>query len=151
MWTTSEIAILRSSGHLGAVAVAAMLGRSVGSVREAARRQRISLRRRGERRGVLLGQPRGVSLRELLPPEVAADRRLAALILERQRVDADAELCPRCATRPASVRQTGLCPPCHKRRLAEVHREIVADQEASRELWQARQAVKRARDKAGEP
>jgi hypothetical protein len=149
MWTTGDIAILRTNGHLGAAALASLLGRSEGAVRQAARRHRISLRRRGETRGTLLGQPRGIRLRDLLPEAVAADRELAALVLERQRVDETADLCPRCATRPASVKQTGLCPPCHKRRLAEVHRDLIADQEASRDLWQSRQALKRTRDAAG--
>ena len=46
------------------------------------------------------------------------------------------------------MKSTGLCIPCHKRRLAEVHRELLAEREATRELWQARQALKRGRDKA---
>lgn len=146
-WTTADVTFLRKHAHLGVAEVSRLMGRSVGSVKEAARRHRISLRRRGERRGILLGQPRHFRLRELLPAEV--DRETAALILTRQQLDEEAELCPSCGYRLATVRQTGLCLPCHKRRLAEAHREIAAELEATRDHWQAKQQSKRARDRAG--
>lgn len=145
MWTTRDIAFLRANAGLGVDELARLTGRSRQAVKAAAHRSGISLRRPGERRGLLLGQPRGLRLGELLP---AADRETAALVLARQRIDEGAELCPSCCVRPVRVKSTGLCIPCHKRRLAEVHRELLAEREATRELWQARQALKRGRDKA---
>ena len=149
MWTTGDIAFLRANAGLGAAELSRLMERSVWSVRQAAYRNRISLRRRGERRGTLLGQDRGLRLADVLPPEATADRKLAALVLARQRIDERAELCPSCCVRPVRVRSTGLCVPCHRRRLAEVHRELLAEREATRELWQSRQALKRERDRTG--
>lgn len=145
-WTTSELAFLRANAALGAAALAALMGRSVGSVKEAARRQRVSLRRSGSRRGLLLGQPRALSLRELLP--VGCDRKTAALVLARQEMDAQAALCPACARRAATVRSSGLCLACHRRRLADDLREVLAERDATRDHWQAKQALKRRRDRA---
>lgn len=151
MWTTGDIAFLRANAHLGAAELARLMERSPRAVQNAAHRQRISLRRRGERRGTLLGQDRGLRLADVLPTEAAADRELAALVLARQRIDERAALCPSCCVRPVRVRSTGLCVPCHRRRLAEVHRELLAEREATRELWQSRQALKRGRERAGAP
>jgi hypothetical protein len=66
------------------------------------------------------------------------------------RLDADAELCPKCVSRPIRVAATGLCWVCHLRELAEAHREAIEELEAQRELWTARQQLKRARGRAGE-
>lgn len=150
MWTTRDIALLRANAHLGAEELAELLGATPRAVRNLAHRQRISLRRRGETRGILLGQPRDLSLTELVGARLASDRKTAALVLERGEIAGAAELCPECSARPIRVRKTGLCLPCHKRRLADAHREVLAEVEAGRELWQARQALKRAREKAGE-
>jgi hypothetical protein len=64
-------------------------------------------------------------------------------------LDADAELCPLCVARPVRVIATGLCRLCHLRELAEAHREAVDELEAQRELWTARQQLKRARGRNG--
>ena len=66
------------------------------------------------------------------------------------KLDADAELCPLCVARPIRVAATGLCRVCHLRELAEAHREAIEELEAQRELWTARQQLKRARERAGE-
>jgi len=105
------------------------------------------LRRSGSRRGLLLGQPRDLSLRELLP--AGCDRETAALVLARRRLDEEAALCPACGRRAASIRSTGLCLVCHRHRLADNLRELAAEREATRDHWQAKQALKRARDRAG--
>jgi len=147
MWTTRDIALLRANAPLGAVELASLLGTTPRAVRNLAHRQRISLRRRGERRGILLGQDRGLRLKDVLP--AGCDRETAALVLERQKLDEEAALCPSCGHRPATVQSSGLCIPCHKRHLATVHRDLLAEQEAGRELWRARQALKRSRDRAG--
>lgn len=133
---------MRENASLGVVAVANMLNRTPSSVRNAARRQRVSLRRPGYRGGIVLGQARGLRLR--------ADERdlllkYGTLVAERMRIDGEAELCPACGRRPQRVRATGLCLACHKERLAEAHREVAAEIEAQRALWTERQRLHRAR------
>jgi hypothetical protein len=145
-WTSSELATVRAQAHLGAARVADLLDRSVASVRSAAYRQRISLRRKGSRRGSVMGQPRGVSL----PAELRRGllrTRVAEAVAARVALDEEAALCPACAARPIRVASTGLCRVCHLRRLAEAHREQLAEVEARRALWSARQDLKRARDR----
>ena len=61
-WTSKEIARLRRDRELGAAELARLLGHSVHSVKMAAYRQRITLRRPGERGGHLLGQARKACL-----------------------------------------------------------------------------------------
>ena len=70
------------------------------------------------------------------------------VLARRLQLDADAELCPLCVARPIRVAATGLCRVCHLRELAERHREALEELEAQRELWTARQQLKRARDRA---
>jgi hypothetical protein len=144
-WTTSEVRILRDNARLGAVAVAALLGRSISSVEMAAYRHRISLRRTGCRRGSVLGQPRGFSLAAAMRTALVDNPRLADLTARRMTIDRAAELCPHCCLRPIEVVTTGLCAPCHLRSLAEAHREAIEIVRAQRELWASRQELKRAR------
>lgn len=145
-WTTAELRVLREDAILGVKALAEKLGRSAESVASQARRQRISLRRKGERRGSVLGQPRGVSLRKALRDDLVSGRVDAALVAERMRIDEEAEmLCPSCAVRPVRVESTGLCRPCHLNRLADAHHEALAELVAQRRLWRARQWLHRAR------
>lgn len=127
---------MRANAHLGAAALAELLERSQRSVEAAASRHRISIRRRGERRGTVLCQPRGVSLAPEMR-ETLVDA--GALIAERLRIDHEGDLCPACGRRPQRVRSTGLCVPCHKERLAEAHREVIAEHEAQKRLWMERQ------------
>lgn len=139
-WTVRELEELRRLAPLGAAAAALALGRSVSSVELAAHRHRISLRRAGERRGSILGQPRGLRaegelrrLREgvlsgaLDPAEVEA--RGAAVLL-------GADLCPACAARPPEVASTGFCRPCHLRALAHGAAHVRAETSARR-AWDA--------------
>lgn len=139
-WTVRELEELRRLAPLGAAAAAAALGRSVASVKRAAQRHRISLRRKGERRGLVLGQPRGMRTEgeiarlrravlagELDPGEVEARGRAVLLGLE---------LCPACAARPAEVSSTGLCRPCHLRALAHGAAHVRAEVQARR-AWDA--------------
>lgn len=154
-WTSKEIATLRQVAPGGAEAAALLLGRSVTSVRMAAARHRISLRRPGERRGLVLGQPRDQSWTEL---RGAADLAAAARTvrdailagesdparLERTArrallLAAGAPLCPACARNPQERATTGLCDECHLRELARAHREDQSRQAAQRELWRERQ------------
>jgi len=155
-WTVSEVESLRKHARLGANAVALMLGRSIPSVRRAAHRHRISLRKAGERRGVLLGQPRattwtGQNLDAALLAQMRADvlsgsvdlaeleARVRDHLEERER-----PLCPSCGLRAQERSSTGLCEPCHLRELARAHRDELDRREARRDLWRARQERSRA-------
>lgn len=143
-WTTFELRYMRTHAGDGAQAIAAALGRSKKSIEGAAHRTRISLRRPGSRRGAVLGQPRGVSLRREMREGLLQH---GDLIAKRLQVDADAELCPACGLRPVRVRVTGFCRACHLRRLAELQREARAERKAQRWLWVERQ--RRHRDRRG--
>lgn len=159
-WTSSEIAHLRKFAHLGVFEVAKYLGRSPESVKQMARRRRISLRKSGERRGLLLGQPRGKSWLDLreqgITPErlkaikadaLAGDIDLADL--EQQVVEIakgkERPLCPQCTTRYVQRASSGLCAVCHLRILSRLHQDAVDTRNAERQLWAARQEDSRDR------
>jgi hypothetical protein len=150
LWTSRELADLTANANLGEYGCAELLGRSRCSVRSAAYRSRISLRRPRERRGSVLGQPRGVSLRPELIAGLKADTRLAQLVAQRMRIDASAALCPTCGRRPATVRTTGLCVCCHTERLTEGRLAVLEEIDAHRAYDVAKQKLCRAR-KAAEP
>lgn len=165
-WTSFEITTLRQNAHLGAHACAALLGRSVKSVKRKAEQKRISLRKPGERRGLILGQNRGTSWidqkvsgidparlealrRDVLSGEVdmtILEQRVRDAVLERHR-----PLCPWCGQRPQERATTGLCEPCHWRELARAHRDSVERTAARRELDAARQEASRARRRSTAP
>lgn len=160
-WTSKEVARLRTVAHLGASGAAEHLGRTMKSVRQAAARHRISLRQPGERRGLVLGQPRGVSLIEArdAAAHTEALRAVREDVLAGRLDPADLEraarrkyllergvaLCPGCARNPQENRSTGLCIPCHLRHLADGHRGLAEAREAQRELWRERQRKARRR------
>lgn len=149
MWTTADIRYLREHASLGATELARRMDRTPAAVKRAASRHRISLRRQGSRCGSVLGQPRGVSLRRELRRDLVSGRVDPELIARRLRLDEGETLCPVCVARPVRVASTGLCRVCHLRRLAELHREAIDELEAQRELWTARQQLKRARNQGG--
>ena len=119
-WTSRELGRLRDNRELGAVAVADLLGRSVWSVKQAAYRQGISLRRPGDARGHVLGQARTMSLAGTVYQAMAAAPEVYA---ERLRVLREAALCPECARRPIQIERSGLCRPCHGEHLENLYRE----------------------------
>lgn len=139
---------MRDHARLGAVEVARLLGRSVSSVRRMASRQRISLRSSGERRGLILGQPRGMSLSEELRQDVVSGHVDDEILALRMALRQDAETCPACGRRPIEVRTTGFCVVCHKDRLTAAHLDEVEKLDAQRALWSSRQALCRARKAA---
>ena len=145
-WTSRELAELRRNAAIGCRELAKLLDRSRSSVKACAYRQRISLRRRGSRRGSVLGQPRGVAIARQIREDVLSGRVDADCIARRLLLDREAELCPCCSARPVEVPSTGFCHVCHTRRLADAHRSAIAEREAQRDLWQSRQADKRHRD-----
>lgn len=145
-WRGKEIRYIRGHAAEGADKIAEALGRSVASVRSLAQRQRISLRRKGSRGGRVLGQPAGVSLRRGLREDLVSGRVKASVLAQRVALDHEAELCPCCALRPIRVSSSGLCGVCHTTRLAQAHEEALSELEARRDLWTARQRLKRTRD-----
>lgn len=136
-WTVKEVARLRDLADMGAEGVAEELGRTLWSVRNAARKHRISLRRPGIRGGLILGQPRSVSFADakLLAAQLQALSRVRADVLagkvdmgrlEREvrrahLVARGVPLCPRCAKNPQERAATGLCEDCHLRELVRVY------------------------------
>jgi hypothetical protein len=153
-WKMSEIAELRRLAPLGAQVVADQLGRSVWSVRKQAYRLRISLRPSGERRGVVLGQPRGTRayppqrlrfLRQLREDILAG--RIDVVRMERRirAITHGADLCPECAKRPIENERTGLCEDCHLDRLTWAHALEADRAEKDRQLLRERQRKSRAR------
>lgn len=156
-WTTKEIAELRRLAPMGAACAADVLGRSVAAVTGQAHKHRISLRRDGETRGLILGQPRGVSFTQgafrtrallQLREDVLAGRVDMVRMERRARLlTRGAQLCPTCTRRPVEVDVTGLCEDCHLQVLADTH-ALEADRlEAERRLDRERQ--RKHRRKAG--
>lgn len=152
-WTVTELQLLRDNAVHGAHFVAILTGRSVHSVQQAAKRHRISLRRKGERRGSVLNERRpGDDPARLRILDGAGDARKVAnyLTLEAAaRRGAQPDLCPSCAARPVERPRTGLCQPCHLMALADAHRHDQARAEAQRELWTERQRKHRGEDIEG--
>lgn len=136
---------MRANSELGALELAAIMGRSVSSVKAAANRHRISLRRRGVRRGLILGQPRSCSLDARIREDVVSGKVSADVICRRMEIERDAATCPDCGRRPATVSRTGLCLICHNKRLAEAHLDVLEEIDSRRALWSSRQALCRAR------
>lgn len=159
-WTSKELDALRRVAPLGADAAAEILDRSIHSVRRAAERHGISLRRTGSRAGRLLGQPNGtrfapaartarrVDLLDQLRADLAAGR-VALSDLDRalDALDADLPLCANCGQHPADHERSGFCTPCHRRRLAAAHAFALDARNAQDELWRERQAKTRANRK----
>lgn len=156
-WTTGEIDSLREYARRGegASGIAERLSRSVESVRQAAKRHRISLRREGSTAGLLLGQPRGVSWARFRSGELELraeilDGRIDPAVLEAQvRLIADArdhaDLCPACTARPVAPGPTGLCRVCHRRALTDAINEEREYRDANRAYDTARQHRHRER------
>jgi len=157
-WTTREIDKLRRLAPLGAAEISGMMGRTERSVRQMAHRMRISLRMPGQRRGLLLGQPRGVSFVEAVVrhPDLegireavfAGDADIERMDRRVQLTANGAPLCPSCARRPQEIERTGLCEDCHTRELAHAHAMESDRAEADRHLDRERQRKHRRKAKA---
>lgn len=168
-WNSKEVQYLRRNASLGAGALAAHLDRPENAVRQKARALRISLRQPGSRSGLILGQPRAVSFKELKGTlaDVAALEAMRRAVLDgtadpnrtarierlarRQAALArGAPLCPRCTANPQEIDSTGYCEECHLKCLAQAHRDAELIDEAQRELWRERQRKVR-RNRADQP
>ena len=125
-WTHAEEEALRQLAHLGARELALAFDRPMDSIKMKARRIGVSLRRRKN----------------------APDLTLSCdATLRRVREATRAALCPACARRPMSVKNTGLCWACHLEALKAVHEEEIARADAQLELWAARSMLLRRRKK----
>lgn len=130
-----------------------------GAIRKRGYELGVSRRRPGSNRGLVIGQPRAVSLkveglaryRELI---LAGKVRPAAVAARLELVSrTGAELCPLCGTRPVALPSrskpaalNGVCVVCHIRGLVEVQNEELEALEARRELlvaWQRKSRLKR--------
>jgi len=155
-WTLAEIRTLTEHAHQGAHVIAQITGRSLASVKAAAHRHRISLRRRHERRGKVLGEPR-TATGDLLPGRVAVlDRDLDGRRLDYHLEQAAARrrgerrpTCPACGTRAIEMPSTGLCRTCHRHAAIEAYRHAHAEQAAEREAVSERQRRHRSTEPAG--
>jgi hypothetical protein len=162
-WTSAEVATLRKHADLGVRALAELLDRSPESITLAAHRYRISLRRKGERRGKILGQTGrwidGTPGADPVRLAVIREEALAGMIdlaaLEQRVRDhvhgPRRPLCPSCGQREQERPTTGLCEVCHLRLLAQMHRDEVERRDARRELWQSRQEKSRAKRRGTRP
>ena len=156
-WNSRAVRILETHASNGATLISeqseCLFGdyRSVDAIKSAAKRHRISLRREGCKRGLILGQPRGVPIaelpdlqRELRERHLAGDTELELL---EQRVAHDRRtpppVCPSCGSRLVRVDASGLCRVCHVERLVEAHEERLTELKAQSVLWVAQQRVSR--------
>ena len=144
-WSGKDISYLRRNRTLGAAELSVRLGKTVPAVKGMALRLRISLRRPRSRRGLVLGQPRTVSLRGAVHGDIVSGRVDGELIAARIALTEEAETCPCCGRRPVEVRSTGFCLVCHRDRLIAAHLDEVEKLDSQRALWSSRQALCRAR------
>lgn len=158
-WTAQEIVVLRSQAHHGAEFISKALGRSIASVKRQAQRHRVSLRKAGETRGLILGQPAGVKWAEQVRAGVPLERltmireqilagEVDMATLERKAREAvegkPKPTCPACGQRPIERSTTGMCEVCHWQYLARAHRDEADRADARRRLDAARQEKSRA-------
>lgn len=145
-WTTSELKTLRQMASLGAKAIAEALDRSTTAVQVQARRQRISLRTQGERRGKILHQPDG----SLRGTQLRADVVAGIVTLDGPLLVPPKDLCPSCTQRSIQVITSGLCRPCHLEVLTQRHAmeadQLRADRDRQRRLDAERQRKHRAKE-----
>jgi hypothetical protein len=144
-WTTTELTTLQTHAHLGAHHLAALLNRSLWSIRCAAADHRISLRPPGEHRGSILGQPRGTTIDPTIRERITAHPALAMVIDAEARAALTGQqtLCPNCATWPVAPGRD-CCRPCWINGLTEAHRHQLAIELAQRANARARQEKHRA-------
>lgn len=123
-WHTGELQVLRIWAPLGAATIAILLDRSVSSVEHKARELRISLEQTGEDIDVT---------------------QTPAKIISRLRETPDLQICPMCGRRLATMRQTGMCRPCHLDQLIQLRETQLAELTRERKLTKLRQDKKRLR------
>jgi NADH pyrophosphatase NudC (nudix superfamily) len=123
-WSTLEIKVLRHYATAGAETIAAILDRSVISVKHKAHEYNISLENTGEDIDIT-DQP--------------------AKILQRIREAPDLNICPMCGTRLATMRDTAMCRPCHLEQLIQLRETELETLARKRRLTKIRQDKRRQR------
>lgn len=121
-WTTSELKVMRLFAGLGVEAVAHLLDRSQSAVSKAAAENRISLKVTRE--------------------DIEISNEVLSL-LERVSETSRLQICPMCGRRWATMRETGVCRPCHLDRLISLHQEQVDVEMRQRALTAARKEKQR--------
>jgi hypothetical protein len=154
-WTSSEIKTLRSRADQGAPMLAALLDRTPESVRSQAKRSRVSLRRRGENRGILMDQARGVSLAKTLRRDLLDANLVGEGDVEFRIRESRGELCPECGQRPQggsqAAKRWGLCEVCSTKILIRRHVDVQDLQKSMRDLAAARQQRHRGKTALKDP
>jgi hypothetical protein len=158
-WTSREVAELRRLASLGVATAAELLGRSASSVRAQAHRLGLSMRRPGESRGLVIGQPRAVSFVDTARAarravrlrayreDVLAGRVDPHRVVRRLRsIDGPLARCPACGVRPQEVPSSGFCEDCHLRALAQAHSLETGRAEAEDALDRERQRKHRRKE-----
>jgi len=120
-----ELKVLRLFHTLGARGVAQLLARTETSVRSKANEMNISL---------------VVTDEDILVDDQVRD------LLRRVTQSQYLSLCPMCAKRWATMRDTGICRPCHLDRLIAVNEEQLAVENRQRTLAAIRKAKQRGQE-----
>lgn len=158
VWKTTEIDYLRVHASEGAGRISQDLGLTVAQVRKAAHRHRISLRTAGRRCGLILGQPRDLSLVNEMPAArdlVVSGRIKSSVIDARIQLESApgvVELCPHCSQRPVTNSRSGLCRVCHRRALIQALQDELADLEVKKQqqvVWQRKSRLTRQLEQGG--
>jgi hypothetical protein len=156
VWTMVEIKTLRNNSRLGARAIMALINGqrdesrtplTLGAVYSKAHSIGVSLRRQGSRRGRRFALPASMRIGDVGPSADLVRTGRIDMATVKRNVIADAHgeltLCPHCGKRPATVKNTGLCEPCHLVLLI-AHLDDAADAiVAKRPHWVAQQRVSR--------
>jgi len=121
-WTTGEVKVLRLFASLGSRGVATLLSRSQDSIAEQARKLGVSLKPTGE--------------------DINIDEEVLGL-LERVAETPRLSICPMCGKRWATMRDTGMCRPCHLDRLISLHQERIEVEIRQRALTASRKEKQR--------
>lgn len=156
-WRTADLKVLQTLNAKGMTPeqiATHITGHSAYAIRKKGYAIGLSWRRPGSRKGLVLGQPRNVSLKHdektaHLCELIRAGRIKPHVIATRLELAtrADAELCPTCSRRPVTVQRTGLCVVCHKAVLIEIQQEQLAALEARKVqqvVWQQKSRLKKA-------
>lgn len=121
-WTTTELRVLRLFATLGTNGVATILERSSASVAQMAKQEGISLKRTDEDIDIT---------NEVLT--------LLAKVADTPNLS----ICPMCGKRWATMKETGMCRPCHLDRLLSLYQEKAEIEIRQKALTAARQDKRR--------
>lgn len=122
-WSVQDEAALALLAFLGYEQLAVVFDRTPNCVKRKASRLGVSVKRKSE-----------INVTAMSPAAI-----------ERLRDRAPGLLCPVCGRRLAVDKLGGVCAVCHKQALTQAHLDKLAEVEAQRALWRARQNLTRER------